>query len=149
MHVDRRDICSRHASPGFSRVARHDVPAGKAVWHPGRVSQQHGAGCSWIFAWGKGQKCQEEKQVDDQERVDEHSGKHGTHKRNLVLKVSSLQGTVPYTLFVSMFRCLDCWDHYSHGGFPDATPLFEAFRKWRGNTDSRCVFEAKKGKILS
>lgn len=40
MHVDRRDICSRHASPGFSRVARHDVPAGKAVWHPGRVSQQ-------------------------------------------------------------------------------------------------------------
>ena len=38
----------------FSRVAHHDVPAGKAVWHPGRVSQQHGAGFSWIFAWGKG-----------------------------------------------------------------------------------------------
>ena len=34
----------------FSRVAHHDVPAGKAVWHPGRVSQQHGAGFSWIFA---------------------------------------------------------------------------------------------------
>ena len=23
------------------------------------------------------------------------------------------------------------------------------FRKWRGNTDSRCVFEAKNGKVLS
>jgi hypothetical protein len=27
--------------------------------------------------------------------------------------------------FVCMFRCPECWDHYSHGGFPDATPLFE------------------------
>ena len=50
MHVDRRDIFSRHASRDFSGVARHDVPAGKAMWHPGRVSQQHAAGCSWIFA---------------------------------------------------------------------------------------------------